>query len=312
MTKYDLTIRLPNWVGDTIMSLPAISALQQQGMKLLLVGKPWASNLLHGLKCDINTLPKDKREHLTFWRDLSTPKVLLFTNSFSSALTSRCAGKQNIGFKTDKRGLLVKHKIIKQPGYHEVEYYWQLANKAAEIFKKNIPNTPPKQITLPIHANAIQKADTIMADYQLSDNFILICPMAVGLYNGQSKIWPHWKALINHLLEKGLQVITCPGPGELEQCQSLYPQCTIIEATDLSTLAALCAKAKMVLSNDSGPMHIATATNPNTCGILGVTNPELTRPWGGQYLMNAKGWPSIKDVMQWIEQHGIITQQQLA
>ena len=49
MRKHDhpsLIIRLPNWVGDVIMALPALQSLQQSGIELLLFGKPWANDLL--------------------------------------------------------------------------------------------------------------------------------------------------------------------------------------------------------------------------------------------------------------------------
>jgi heptosyltransferase II len=300
MLKYDLAIRLPNWVGDTVMAIPSILALKEQGIKCILIGKPWAKDLLEGLKIDIVSHPKKISDRIRRWKNIESSYVLLMTNSLSSAAAPRLALKKTIGMKTDHRSWFLSHGIDKNPGHHEVEYYWQLALHASKLFNKKIAIQPPQNLTLPISKKTQDNANEIITDHQLQNGFIMVCPMAKGLYKGQSKIWPHWNELINELKTQGKTIITCPAPDEVETCQQQHPHCQVIKNVNLGALAALCQKAECILSNDSGPMHIATATNSNTCGILGVTNPALTRPWGGHYIIDNNNWPSVSQVMQWI------------
>lgn len=303
--KFDqnLIIRLPNWVGDAVMSLPAIMALNDNKIDCTLIGKAWAKDLLSGTNLKIVTIPSNKFKQIKILKAIDSKHILLMTNSLSSAIVAKCARKKSIGMKTDGRTLLLRHAIHKKAGLHEVEYYWQLAQEASQIANNAINQKLPDRVTLPLSDEAKKRADIIIEQQKLTRGFILVCPMAAGLYHGQSKVWPHWSRLIDEIQQQGRPVVTCPAPNELERCQSQFPKCTIIKDTSLSTLAAICAKARVVLSNDTGPMHISTAVNPRTCGILGVTNPTLTRPWGGNYLVNnERGWPSVEEVLVWINE----------
>jgi heptosyltransferase-2 len=93
-----LLIRMPNWVGDVVMALPTLEALQQSGFELQLVGKPWMKVLLEAMNLPIFSLSGN------FWQTRkeimsinTTNKALLLTNSFSSALMTFLAGFETIG-----------------------------------------------------------------------------------------------------------------------------------------------------------------------------------------------------------------------
>jgi len=174
-------------VGDAVMSAPGILALQKRGLHCVLIGKPWAQDALSGLNCDILTHPKGFLQQAQFWKKISTKKVLLLPNSLSSAFAPRLAGKELVGMQTDGRGLLLKHGICKTPGKHEVEYDWQLAQLTAILFDKHITKIPPPRITLPISEKAQHAAHGIIKNEKLADGFVIICPMAAGLYKGTSK-----------------------------------------------------------------------------------------------------------------------------
>ncbi|MHC5068533.1 MAG: glycosyltransferase family 9 protein, partial [Planctomycetota bacterium] len=64
----------------------------------------------------------------------------------------------------------------------------------------------------------------------------------------------------------------------------------------LDSYAAVCAGARLTVANDSGPMHLATASGGTTLGIFGVGEPERTSPWGGQWLGSATTWPNVDQV----------------
>ena len=112
----------------------------------------------------------------------------------------------------------------------------------------------------------------------------------VGLH-----VWGGWPAkrwgleqfanLADRLVEsRGVEVILLWGPGEEEVVQSvvnkMHHRATIAPATSLKQLGALIDRCDLVVANDSGPMHIATALNTPTVGIYGPTKARLQGPYG--------------------------------
>ena len=303
MKQYDCAIQLPNWVGDTVMCTPLLLAIKTLNLQCVLLGKPWAHSLLEGFAIDTVSYPKKFHERVRLWRQIDTKYALVLPNSLSSAFTARVAGKKVLGMKTDGRRWLLQHPVDKHSDLHEVEHYWQLAKKIAEVFKQEIPDTPPSRLSIPLQPTAHANAQSIINQYQLK-KFIIVCPFAAGYHKGQSKVWPHWGSLIKQLKQDGWQVVCCPAPNELDRCKELYTECCIVANVELDTFAALCEFSGAVISNDTGPMHIAASVAPEkTCGIFGVTDPTLTSPWGSNYLSAENStWPNVTDVLEWVQQ----------
>jgi heptosyltransferase II len=307
MKTYDCAIQLPNWVGDTVMATPLLSALKTLHLNCILLGKPWAQSLLNGFSIDTMIYPQNKHARIQCWKQINAKYTLVLPNSLSSALIPWLAGKKVIGMKTNSRRVFLKHPVKKNDHKHEVEYYWQLAKKVAAVFDLSIPATPPSHLTLPLLEKEKIKAREIIDQHRLED-FIIICPFAAGLHKGQSKVWPHWNTLINEIKQHGKNVICCPAPNETILCKEQVLGCKILENISLSTFAALCKKSACIISNDTGPMHIAAAVNPDkTCGVFGVTNPKLTAPWGAHYITpTTNQWPSVNDVLDWVQQQSLV------
>ena len=104
--------------------------------------------------------------------------------------------------------------------------------------------------------------------------------------NGQSKRWPipHWATLIDKLI-RGLnaQVILTGAPGDkpLIECvtEQMQEQAfNLAGKTSLPQLVALLKRANLVISGDSGPMHIAAAVGTPLIAIHGPTDPALSGP----------------------------------
>ena len=125
MTAQDLTkhhtpilIRLPNWIGDVCMCLPALDLLNQAGVPVVVCARGWAKDLLTGLKTEgfiemtnslranVRALRQWRREHPSHQRGLLMP------DSLSSALTFKLAGLQSAGWRDDGRSLLLTIKIF--------------------------------------------------------------------------------------------------------------------------------------------------------------------------------------------------------
>ena len=95
----------------------------------------------------------------------------------------------------------------------------------------------------------------------------------------------------------GKQIVICPGPGEESRCQPFSQHATVLPGLSLGAYAAVIAGAELLIANDSGPMHLASAVNAPVLGIFGHGDPGRTRPWGGRYLGGYGHWPSVEAVL---------------
>ncbi|AHE66236.1 glycosyltransferase family 9 protein [Legionella oakridgensis] len=292
-------IRLPNWVGDVIMAFPALQVIKQNGIALQLLGKPWVNDLFAATDMPLITLEKK------FWQTTKkiakladVDKLLLLTNSFSSALMGRLAGKTQIGYKTDGRQWLLTTGIAKSPIQHEVEYFWNLARFASECWFPQIswPKQIPDKIILPLSQTSKTTAKQALQRANITKPFWVLCPFAHGTgKDGKPKIWPHWRELAQQLGQRPL--VVCPGKNEEHLCAALPSEVTVLSGLNLSEYAAILALAEQVLANDSGPMHLAAAVGANTLGIFGVSDPQRVRPWGADFIGSGEGWPSLAQVL---------------
>lgn len=299
--NHALIVRLPNWVGDVIMALPALQVLQQGGVHLSLLGKPWIQNLLGATGLEMFSLAG------SFWQNqkamaaiTTSRRALLFTNSFSSALMSFLAGKASIGYQTDARRFFLKAGLVKLPNQHEVCHFWRLAQFASRHWFPELPwpSQIPEKITLPIGPDSIHRAKQALHDANINEPFWVLCPFAHGKGRlGVSKIWPHWRDLSEYLQQQH-RLVVCPGEREMPLCASLVPKASILSGLGLSEYAAILSMAERVIANDSGPMHLAAAVGAETLGIFGATDPARTHPWGGAYVGRQGHWPSCSEVFQ--------------
>ena len=298
--KIPLLIRLPNWVGDVVMTIPSLQALQSAGFELQLIGRPWIFDLLQVFPAKLLSMPKSLSQARQQAQQASSDKALLFTNSFSSALIMYSAGKKTIGYKNTLRNCLLNKQITKPPHLHEAEYFWEIAKLAATTWlpHSSWPQTIPPTIHLPVSSVSNIKVSARLKQEKIDTPFIILCPSATGTApNGIPKIWPYWSALSQTLEKRGIKHLVCPGPLEETRCQQLVPKATCLTGINLSELAALFTQADLVLANDSGPMHIACAVGAPVLGIFGATDPKRTAPWGGKYLGKLGQWPSLDEVL---------------
>ena len=298
-----LIVRLPNWVGDVIMALPALQVMQQSGIELHLLGKPWIADLLAATNLPLHALTNNFWQSTKIMANISnTNKSLLLTNSLSSALMARFSGKMAIGYKTHRRQWLLKTAAPKTPGLHEIQYLWDISKIACQYWfpHLNWSKYPPTKITLPLDPLAIINANQRLIEAHVTEPFWVICPFAHGTgRDGKSKIWPHWRSLSAHL--KPHQLIVCPGKNEESLCAKLVPEATVLPGLNLSEYAAVLAQAEYVIANDSGPMHIASAVGASTLAIFGVSDPQRTGPWGNAFIGSQNHWPTLKEVVERIE-----------
>lgn len=294
-----LTVRLPNWVGDVIMTLPALHALREVGFDLCFIGKPWIHDLLAAFPAQKLTIPPTQTQLQTLLKDIPSRHSLLLTNSFASAWNSRRARHQCLGYRSDWRRWLLHHSLIKPQHKHEVEIFWTLAHEAQRLWLPNStwPTHIPNQIQLPL-SSSISKRLREQLQSITTPKRILLCPNATGQSPEQrSKIWPHWNLLGGQLTQAGYTLLTAPGPNEASLCQELIPQAHCLTNLNLQELAQLMTQVDWVIANDTGPMHLAAACAPRVIGLFGATDPHRTHPWGKNHLGRLGQWPNVDEVV---------------
>lgn len=301
-----LAIRLCNWIGDVIFGLPALQLLSDRGFDLHLYGKGWAPTLLSGTPWPVTVRQPRLRERVTQLRALharlrattsSTGRVqaLVMPNSFSSALDLRLANFKVCGFARDGRSLLLTRRIPEASGPHAVESFWQLA---CALTGDQAP--PPQRLHLPLSEAAHTLARAVIHQHTGGEPFVCVAPFAASAVFHLSKKWPDFPALVEALVRQGLPVLICPGPGdELTEARERYPQARIVENLPLDAYAALLARSRLVVANDTGPGHMAAAVGAPLISVLGPTLIERWRPWGPtvQILSAQPGWPTLEQVL---------------
>jgi heptosyltransferase II len=305
-----LVVRLRNWVGDVTLSLPLLQRLADAGYGLQLVGKGWAADLLAGHGWPVHKLAPTTRERISQLRSLArtgvgagspartrqpTLDALCLPDSFSSALEFRLAGLRTLGHAWEGRSLLLAQAATRPRGVHELEVYWRLGDALL-----GAPAPLPRTIDLRPSPNHQQQARALREAHQLEPGFIAICPFAGGTWSGQDKTWPGFAAFVAERLPGlGRRVVICPGPGAEEAvARRDFGSALCLPNVGLGAYAALLQGAALMISNDTGPGHIAAAVGTPLLSVLGPSDARLWRAWGPKVsiVQGRQGWPSADEV----------------
>jgi heptosyltransferase II len=312
--KPRLLVRLPNWIGDTLMALPSLLSLRERGFELVLIGKAWAPDLLKALPEPIEIYPKQFGQRVSRLRDLAKrhqcDTIMLLTNSFSSALEAKAAGLKAIGFKHEMRTLLLAHSFEQNLHIHQVKRFWLLAQKTVDLAQPGAPleSVPPESIAFRVPDWDREQAAKRIASF--NGPYIVLCPFAAGTIKGHSKLWPLFDGLLErsskHPKLKHFHWVVCPGPNEkLEPnlndrfAEQASGQFHVLKDVGLLEYAALMERAHCVIANDSGPSHLAALVAEHQVTIFGPGDPSETAPWSktAKVLGGCGAWPNVDQVI---------------
>jgi heptosyltransferase II len=299
-----IAVRLPNWVGDVVMTLPTLALLQSRGVQIHAMGKGWAKDLLAGLPITVHKLPKGLKATVAAWKATGCRDGLLFTNSFGSAAQMRLAGIRAVGYRKEMRSIFLGKGIPRVDKIHEVEAFWRLGLAFLEHHHLPLPTTPIPFTPLPLTDEHRAQAATALKNAGINKSYSVLCPLAVGTIAGRSKQWPSFRLLCRAMIEQGDTIVACPGPGEEGATAAALPGAILLPNLALGAYAAVMAGARRVVANDSGPMHIAAAVDVPVVGIFGLTEPGRTRPWSdkGVAVGDWNGWPTLEAVWKALPQ----------
>lgn len=300
-------VRLRNWVGDVILGMPAVALLAEHGHAPVLVGKGWAPALLAGYGWPVHARPSSLMQRVRQLRELRDaaaqaepdwrrrPNALVLPTSFSGALEMRLAGLKAVGYAQEARGPLLHRSQPIVYGGHALISYWSLA--CAFL---GVDRAPPVRIDLPTAPADQQAADALLAAQGIRPGFIAICPFAGGLFEKQEKTWPAFADFTQALLRRtGRDVIACPGPGEESILTQGHAGVRSLNGVKLGVYGGLLRRAALMISNDTGPAHLAAAVGTPVLSVLGPTKPEQWAPWGPQVVVERHWprWPTVDEVL---------------
>lgn len=315
MPPRPLIVRLRNWVGDVILGVPALQLLAAHGYQLQLVGKGWAPALLAGQGWPTHVRPAGWRQRVAQLRGLrraaqatdagldARENALVLPTSFSAALEMRLAGLRAVGYAQEVRSFLLARSEPITYGGHALISYWELACRLL-----GIEQPPPSAIGLALAPADQAQADALLRTHAIAPGFVVICPFAGGTFEKLDKTWPLFPQFTQALLSTGRQVLACPGPGEEAVLREQYAGVVALEGVKLGVYGAILRRAALLVSNDTGPGHLAAAVGAPVLSVLGPTKAEQWAPWGptvrivqAEQPPDAIVWPTLLQVMDAVE-----------
>ena len=293
-----IVVRGTNWVGDAIMSVPALRALRRlfPEAEITLATRPWAKGLFAEADFIDDILIYDRRGAFSAfgqareWRRKSFDLAVLFQNAFEAALIPFLAGVPfRFGYATEGRKLLLTHSIALpdwRSSKHEVFYYlYLIAALEQALSGGNTVCDHEPDISLALSEFRQAQASALLRANGLTEGkgIVAICP---GSINSRAKRWPPEKfaALGDRLLEDNRNVILIGSADEREVSDEVtkrmkHEPVVLTGKTSLEQVTALLGLVDLVVTNDTGPAHIAAALGRPTIVIFGPTNPLTTRPF---------------------------------
>ena|SRR5438270_1584017 len=270
-----------NWVGDNILALPTYRALQHrfkhEGGITVAVPENISTLLASSSICR-KVIPwnGNTRERIHALKRGRFRRAVILPNSFRAAMITYAAGiGERWGYSTDCRSLLLTHVVPRiKDRAHQLDDYTKLL--VAINAPRVVDEIPSIKLPVAVRDRARRKlrARGVRVDRPLFGIH------AGGLY-GRAKHWgdENYRQVAERLRADGYGVVLLTSPGEREQAESIAASSEIPmigESGDVLEIAAAISHCSIVITNDSGPLHLAAALAVPSVSIFGPTDPDRT------------------------------------
>ena len=299
-----LLVRAPNWIGDAVLSLPVLDCLRRNlpDGEIWVAATPWVMDIFSPLPNLDGTVSLPQSNGLRNLR-LSAKEIeggrfdagILLTNSFASALLF-CLAKipERWGYSKDLRQPLLTKGVtplFQEKPSHQLQHYLTLASKLGmEI--------PPVRLNYPLGPPEKEEGRNLLLSFKvdIKKPVVLLCP---GASYGPAKRWPaaSFSELATSLQDKiGAEILVAGSRQDAELGEAIAAgmgtkPALLTGKTTLLQLAEIAAHAALVVSNDSGLMHLANALHRPVIAIFGPTDPRRTGPYQEPSLVLKKEVP---------------------
>lgn len=297
-----ILLRAPNWIGDAVMSEPALRGLRSlfPDADITMLAKPAVAELLSAAP-ELNRVLvyEDKGAHAGVsgkWvlagllRSHGFDLAVLFQNAFEAAFIAWLAGiPQRYGYATDGRVLFLTKPVAvpaRRQSVHQVEYYWNLLKPLGLSGRAPLP-------TLCVTGEENHALDVRLAALGRGSSDILI-GINPGSTYGTAKRWlPERFAEVACRLaeqlgreeDKQVVVAILGAKGEETLGKDIAflidgPSVVLSGSTTIRELMAVVKRCRILITNDTGPMHVAAACGVPVVAVFGPTDSRTTAPYG--------------------------------
>ncbi|ETR69949.1 MAG: heptosyltransferase II [Candidatus Magnetoglobus multicellularis str. Araruama] len=291
-----IIIRSTNWIGDAIMTTPAVRAIRKQfpHAHITLLAKPWVVPVFEHsphvddiMIYDEKTCHKGLKGKINLIGDIRSHRfdtAILLQNAIEAAILAFCSGiNRRVGFNTDARGMLLTHsvpisKTIKS--FHQTRYYVSMLESAG------IQNAGLELELFIGHSDRLAAYHFLKRLNPSKDiQWIGMNPSATY---GTAKQWfpKRFAQLADRIAKEhhaGILIFGGPKDKPLGEkvCEMMHAKAiNLAGKTTLGMAMALIQQCQVFVTNDSGLMHIACALKTPLIAIFGSTNPITTGPIG--------------------------------
>lgn len=304
ISPQNILVRVPNWIGDAVMCLPALMDLREGFDKadMTVLARPTIAGILQD-QCGIKNVLvyEHQAEHQGIFGLLKLSRLIrtrafdtaiLFQNAFEAAFLAVLSSiPTRIGYATDGRSWLLSQAVPLplEKSLHHTHYYQQLVETITQIPSKDrIP-----KLVAPSH-NQLRGSPQLAELYSSSKTlFVGINP---GSIYGSAKRWgsSRFAEVGDQIVEQiqkeypeyaNVRCVLFGGKGEeglgREIANQMRTQPIILSGkTTIHELMGGLSRCALLLTNDTGPMHMAQALGVPVLAIFGSTDPNTTQPVG--------------------------------
>ncbi len=288
-----ILVRLPNWVGDVVMATPALAALRaaHPQAEIVVEGRAFLRGLLAGLPTIDDFLPdagkglaatrrrvRDLRARRFDWAVLLPDSVRAAVAPFLARVPYR------VGYARDVLRRLLVTEVPPLPAEGGRRAPIPMVERYLRITRAAGCPDAETSTQLVIDEDLERRVDELLtaAGVMRGRGILLVTP---GANFGTSKLYPpeSFAAASDGIAAAtGLAVVLAPAPAEVELATRIVglmaqPAVAICkESATLEVLKGLVARASLLLSNDTGPRHVAVALGRPVVCVMGPTDPRHT------------------------------------
>ena len=282
-----IAVRLPNWLGDTVMAVPALRALRAAfpGAPVLLAG-PWVQLLAgQGLGDVLVAYPRAWSGRLRAAdtvRSFGADTAVLLPSSFEAAASSVYWGsRRRVGFAGDgRRWLLTDAPALPDPRRHQVDEYLQLAGVLGATAATREPRlTPPEPF-----ADGRQRVRDLLHESGAPDGKPTV-GIHLGAAFGPAKVWVRERIVEFCRLGPSLGVapVLLGAPSDAPEAVAVQAQTSTVslvgrDSPDL--LPSVLAEMSALVCGDTGVAHLGAALGTPVVTLFGPTDPARSAPVG--------------------------------
>ncbi|MFN2530500.1 MAG: lipopolysaccharide heptosyltransferase II [Pyrinomonadaceae bacterium] len=292
-----VVVRGTSWVGDSVMIIPALRALRKllpeasitlavrESVKDLFAEAEFIDELF--VYDEGDSVFKQSRE----WHKAQFDLAILFQNAFRAALIPFLASVPlRFGFATERRSFLLTNPVALphwRSSRHEVFFYlYLIAALEHSLFGTNTVCDAEPDIRLELSLNDRNAGLALLSSNGANTEgpLVAICP---GSTNSRAKRWSAaaYANLADKLIATGKTTVVLIGaPSELDVTSEVIDHMiekpvVLTGKTSVKNITAVLDAAELLVTNDTGPAHIAAALGTPSVVIFGPTNPSTTRPF---------------------------------